>query len=78
LGLPVEEIEVNGQQCKVPDNVEGTDWLLAFLLGCEQKTLNELPKKVRLDGSDIIRRFLARKNSGLLEVPDVAFTIRTG
>jgi hypothetical protein len=78
LGLPAEEIEVNGQHCKVPDNVEGTDWLLAFLLGCERKTLNELPKKVRLDGSDIIRRFLARKNSRLLEVPDVAFTIRTG
>lgn len=77
-GLSVEETEINEQYWEVPDNQKSMEWLLAFLLGCERKRLNEMPKKSRLDGSDIIRRFLARKNSLLLEVPDVAFTIRTG
>jgi hypothetical protein len=51
------------------------DWLLTFLLGCERNTL---PKPIRLEGHDILRRFFERKNSRILEAPDVAFTIRIG
>ncbi len=78
LGLAADEMEVDGQYCEVPDDEQSMEWLLAFLLGCERKTLNTLPKSVRLKGSDIIRRFLARKSSRVLEVPDVAFNIRIG
>jgi hypothetical protein len=77
-GLAAEEIEVNGQYCQVPDNEQSVEWLLSFLLGRGRKTLNTLPKSARSDGMKIIHRFFAGKNRRALEVPDVAFIIRTG
>lgn len=75
LGLSAVEYPINGQYFKIPDEEGSTQWLLAFLLGCEPKALLDIGEKERSEATTVIDRYINDKSDRTLCVPDVGVTI---
>jgi len=72
------EKEIDGQSFRLQDGEQGLDWLLQFLIGCESNKYLSLPIDIKNEGKSIIDKFIARKNSRTLDVPDTSFMISIG